>query len=304
MNIDAQQLVRNQQKLSRLFSDYRWKNGINIFQKEKIITELFHIKNWEQIDPTNRIILLQEIENIQARKQKRSPCQLVLLNPNYNFDTEFFDMMSDYNTKKIYMRRNFIEEGLKQNITDTGVEKVDINDRLNVELLDGVIHEGHHIWTKEKIIRIKTIENLTLEDKELILWIQITDIERNPKLDNNFQTMKNERYLYRLTPDEYYTFKYAKDYIDMVFGMLEGKFGRDKGFQAYLKAYNKEVSDIEQLYNQNNGIYLSYEDIYKRNFLDHIEKFINEDRKKAEEILSILRINKSSYQIDSSKEYR
>lgn len=310
MNIDAQQILKNQEKIFYIFSDNRWKYGMNLFQKEEIISELFHIQMWKQINPKNRKILLQEIENIQAKKQKRDPYQITLLSENCNWDYDLFDMMVKYNTKKIYMRRDYIEKGLKQEITAEGVNKSDINDRLNVELLDGIIHEGYHIWTMQKLRNIDkdrklNIEDINIEDREIVLWVQMQIIiGKKKKSENNVKTMQNERYLYRTEPKEYYAFKYAKDYIDRLFGRLEKKYGKDTGYQNYLKSYYQEIYDIEELYKKDRSESLCYQDIYKRIFLEYIEKFIDKDRKKAERILEILGINKLNYQIDRVKESR
>lgn len=289
--------------MSYIFNDDRWKYGTNIFQKEKIISTLFHSKMWRKLNPKNRIFILQEIENIQAEKQKRDPYKIVLLNENYNLDRDLFDMMVNYNTKKIYMRCDYIEKGLKQNITYEGIRKIDINDRLNVELLDGIIHEGYHIWTMQKAIKTKDMENLKLEDREVILGLLIRrNIGEKRNAENNVQIMKNERYLYRVEPAEYYAFKYAKDYIDKLFGVLERKYEKDKGYKNYLKYYYQEICDIEKKYKEDKNESLCYQEIYKKVFFEYIEKFIDKDRRKAEKVLDILKINKRNYQIDNSRE--
>lgn len=289
--------------MSYIFNDDRWKYGTNIFQKEKIISTLFHSKMWRKLNPKNRIFILQEIENIQAEKQKRNPYKIVLLNENYNLDRDLFDMMVNYNTKKIYMRCDYVEKGLKQNITYEGIRKIDINDRLNVELLDGIIHEGYHIWTMQKAIKTKNMGNLKLEDREVILGLLIRrNIGEKRNTENNVQIMENERYLYRVEPAEYYAFKYAKDYIDKLFEVLERKYEKDEGYQNYLKYYYQEICDIEKKYNEDKNESLCYQEIYKKVFFEYIEKFIDKDRRKAEKVLDILKINKRNYQIDNSRE--
>ena len=94
-DMDTQQILVNQEKMVDIFRDNRWKNGMNIYQREKIITEFFYYNIWQQINPENRIYLLQEFENIQAKKQERDAYRIIVLSEEYNFDQDFFDMKVD-----------------------------------------------------------------------------------------------------------------------------------------------------------------------------------------------------------------
>ena len=41
-DMDTRQILVNQEKMVDIFRDNRWKNGMNIYQREKIITEFFY----------------------------------------------------------------------------------------------------------------------------------------------------------------------------------------------------------------------------------------------------------------------
>lgn len=69
-----------------------------------------------------------------------------------------------------------------------------------------------------------------------------------------------------------------------------------------MKYYYEEICDIEEKYKEDKNENLCYQDIYIKVFLEYIEKFIDKDRRKAEKVLDILRINKKNYQIDNSRE--
>lgn len=298
-DMDTQQILVNQEKMVDIFRDNRWKNGMNIYQREKIITEFFYYNIWQQINPENRIYLLQEFENIQAKKQERDAYRIIVLSEEYNFDQDFFDMKVDYVAKKIYLRRNYIEKGIKQIITKYGIEKCDISNRLNAELLDGIIHEAYHICSKQEIReKIRTKKPLNIDEKEIILWLKM---QFTTNKQNNNQIIKNQRYLYRMKPQEYYAFKVAKHSVDIIFNKLERKFGIDIGYQEYLQAYYKEIHELEKLYEKDKNETLYYEEIYKRIFLENIERFISRTGKKGEKMLSILGINQSNYQIYNSE---
>lgn len=140
MNI-LEDILSNQKQIKEFFNTPTYKRQ-NPYQKEKILIEFFHSKNWDRILPENRIYLLQEFENMHAKKLRRQSYQIIVLNENYKFNELLMDFGTRSKDRKLLIRRNLLEEGIKQNRESDGtIVKAKI-DFLNIFLLDNILHEG------------------------------------------------------------------------------------------------------------------------------------------------------------------
>ena len=111
--------------------------SLNPYQKENLLVQLFHMSNFSQLKKEDRIVLLQELENVNAKKMKRVSEQFVVLNSNKD---SLMDMGNDFIHKKLYVDKKFLLEGKKKTITPKEIQEVQIP-YLHIELLDCLFHE-------------------------------------------------------------------------------------------------------------------------------------------------------------------
>lgn len=130
--------------IEKMINSRRYKS-LNFYQKEKIIIQLFHSSNFYSINSYNRIILLQEFENIRAKIEKRESFKIIVLSHEYKFNELLMDMRTVISQKKIFIRKSLLENAIRQFIIDnkSGIQKVKVED-LNLFLLDCLLHEQYH----------------------------------------------------------------------------------------------------------------------------------------------------------------
>lgn len=249
-----------------ILNDKRYKR-LNPYQKENLIIQVFHSKNWNLLKKENRIFLLQEYENIMAMKGNRIPYFFIELRSDYKWDTLLMDMGFSFLTKRLLVRKNFIEDGIKQCACDSEVKKI-VSKCLNFELLDGLIHEQYHIITRERKQHHYPI--IYREHKEDLVWSIISDMsDRDPK------KVGKRYYRYRMVPDEYYAFKYAQNKINRIFSILNRYYGEDENFSKYLKYMSNlesyTVDNYKEVFPYCEDI--TYDEIYRRVFEEHIQVF-------------------------------
>ena len=267
MQLTAERIIANQDKMQELFQDNRWKNGIHAFIREQIITELFHTKNWGMIQSENRIYLLQEFENIMARQQKRTPYQVIELKEGSEYDNKPFDMFTSHKQKKYFVREDLTRRSTLHLIDG----KQDIGELLNVYLLNCIYHEGYHAYQMEKYKKHGVSSNMSREDKEVSLdFYGIRGILGKNEYFHSKSMMKEIYDAYRIQPTEYYAFKSTREYIEKTFVRLQNKLGSEPSLAFYKKQDDEAKSKIVEQYNAGNHTNFSYEDIYKLNFISNI----------------------------------
>lgn len=237
---------------------------MNLKNQRRFIFSLFHIVNFSKIKNTERIILLQELENNIAISMKREPYSIEL-NNDPNLLLQFGTLISK---KKIYVDKPFIEEGKIKNYTRDEGLFLEESKCLNLELLDGMFHEQHHIYL-DKIGDAIDNEELkpVREYYEYLLWlIQLPE-------DHDFQKEVEECYYsYRMAPQEYYAFKYAEEQIKDIFVSLEGIYGYDPNLKEYLSVNLAYRNYVCNLYNEDHHELYGYDELYQVYVSNYIKK--------------------------------
>lgn len=103
-------------------------------------------------------------------------------------------------------------------------------------------------------------ENLSREQKEYFLYLA-TNKEEYEK--PNQYLLSGKYYMYRMHPDEYYAYKYARNYIEKYFSSLCKKFGEEKYLDMYLYNSLNGIRDTESSFKKDQNIDLTYNEIYQ-----------------------------------------
>lgn len=232
-------------------------------EQEHFILSAFHSKNWEKIKKTDRIILLREVENIEAQKLQREPFEIKLLPADYKWNEFYMDFYVDKKNRKIYSRRNFVEDGIMQVQENEQMKKTRIR-HINYELLDCLYHEQYHIMTSHYFRIYQTgMENAYKEHSEYIVW---GSRDGAMSIYNNQEMMKKRHYIYRMIPDEYYAFQYAEEKVKHKAQQLIDIYGEDKGYNYYLSVLEESKKGVVNNYYENTGDKekLTYDQIYQK----------------------------------------
>lgn len=221
----------------------KYKN-LNPYQKENLLVQLFHIHNFRQLKKEDRIVLLQELENVIAKKMKRPKEQFVLLDQT---DTDsLMDMGNDFVHQKLYIRKKFLEEGIKQTIFFDEIQYVEIP-YLHIELLDDLFHEQFHTflntYVEQNAYEIVESKTYYREYIEFVLWLSLKKME---DLSSYYQPTSTNYHIYRTIPEEYYAFKYAKEKVQRIFAVLNKMYGKDPYYDTYLE--NVETNELEAVF--------------------------------------------------------
>lgn len=184
-----------------ILTDKKYK-GLNVYEKEKLIIQIFHSINWVKLKKENRIVVLQELEKIEAIKNNRDFYQFEVLDNDYKWETRLMDISSSYKEQKIFVRKNFIEDGIKQAITNHCIEKKEC-DFLNAYLLKCLFQIQYHIMAEVYLKKLYSI--VYKEHLEYLIWILESDLDDK-------RVKKNQSYYkYRMIPDKYYASLHARD---------------------------------------------------------------------------------------------
>lgn len=248
---------------------------LSIKEQEDFILSLFHSMNWNKIKKEDRIILLRQIEKIEAQKLKREPFEIELLDSDYRWDDFYMDFCVDKKNKKIYSRKNFIEDGIMQVVENGETKRVKIT-RINYELLDCLYHEQYHIMTRYYLNKYQlNMEDAYKEHSEYIVWGS-----RNGAMDiyNNKEMMQKRHYIYRMIPEEYYAYQYAEEKVQKVFQRLKSSYGEDASYDNYLLYLEKTKESVVANYyeNTNDKEHLTYDEIYQKLLNSYINDFENQ----------------------------
>lgn len=255
----------------------------NPYQKEQLVLQLFHSVNWDKVRKEDRVILLQEIENIEAKKLHREPFEFVILRNDYKWNEFLMDFYINKQNKKIYSRKNYIEEGIYQKVEDGKIRE---GKRLtvNFDLLDCMFHEQYHIMTHHYIKKLfMSSPTMYREHAEFLIWYSSSAT----KLDyNNLEMMKNRLYVYRMFPDEYYAYFYAEQKIKDTFAVLNQYYGIDANFELYLMNTQKEREHVVSSYIKDHDDVdaITYDELYQKCLNGYIHDYAEEENKTPQEV--------------------
>lgn len=209
------------------------------FSEEKVIlTEnMFHITIWNMMNFSQRVHLLQLLEDNLSCRDGRAPnkIEIFLKMPNL--------ASASLLTGKIRISQWHLECGFN-----------DLSD-LNAQTYSAICHEHEHfnqfIDAKNDKADKKTDEcraNL----KHLI-----------PYSDSTVQGYVE----YRLQPTEYYAHKLSEEQTVATFIRLEREFGEDKGFKEWYELISAvTVEGLVQIYNQEYGTEYTFDELYANVF--------------------------------------
>lgn len=254
---------------------------LNPFQKEELLVQLFHSTNWQFVRKEDRIVVLQELENIAALKINREPYQFDVLPSDYKWDEELWEMLTDKKARKYLIRKNFIEEGIKQCVSDDNVTQKRI-EFLNIELLEGLNHEQYHVTTCFCFLKYKPIIYYK-EHFEYIIWLVCMDLSKKRVKKDTFD---NDYFIYRMIPDEYYAFKYSQTKIKRIFDILNQYYGTDENYFSYMELIKESENSIISFYQKYFSIYgsITYDEIYLKMLEDYINKYSLEVYRSVDEV--------------------
>ena len=267
-------------------------NRLNPYQKENLLVQLFHIRNFSQLKKEDRIVLLQELEYVNAKKMKRTKEQFVVLNNN----DSLMDMGNNFVHKKLYIDKKFLLEGIKKTITSKeAIQEVKIP-YLHIELLDDLFHEQYHSFFNTYVDQNNSemVENRIYyrEYVEFIIWRFLKNVK---DLFELYEPSSTSYHIYRTIPEEYYAFKYAKEKVQRIFETLNRMYGKDTYYDTYLQnVLNNEmeaVFDYQVANNINEEITL--DDLYQKLLAETIEEFSKATNESLETIEYTLKISPS-----------
>lgn len=261
--------------LKKLFDSKKYKR-MNSYMKEIFVSSLFHTFNFNKIDVSDRVLLLDEMDSILSKIHKRDKFKIVVL--NNTTDDELFDLATDLDHKCIYVRKIFLEQGIISiNDTDQVVG-------LNYHLLECIYHEAYHIFS-DSLIKKKKVEELPREVLEYYIFFSM--IKTNiGDVENTF--LNNDDFLsYTMIPDEYYANKYAMSKVLEMMKRCNRAYGQDDTFKEYyiesvasdlhaVNEYNKKNNtnyNIVDMYNIYLTKYLKdYAELYEVNYQELVDE--------------------------------
>lgn len=236
------------ESLLDIFNSRRYQR-LNPYQKENILIRFFHFTNFYNIKTDERAILLQEFENVHAKTQRRSAYKIVVVSQCGSFN-ELIDMETCHSEKKIRVCKNVLYKGSFKE----GSQEIPY---LNLFILNSLLHEGYHNYTRECIYsKYNHPDDLVKEHKEQLIFMGCDSFKYQDILKSDFC-------LYRMIPDEYYAFLYSYTKINEYMRRLSKIYGVDPNFDKYLRDYKLEIKFIENLFKVTNNRKLTAEEIYQ-----------------------------------------
>lgn len=252
--------------------------SLNCYQKYNIIIQCFYFKIWDKINSEYRILILQEFENIQAKIQKREPYKIIILEN----DSLLMDFAVCIKTKKLFVRKSYLLNAKKQNLTNDKINLY-VDSKINMELLDGILHEQNHIL----LHKLKDQHRYYKEVKEYIMWLYWLK-EKN--ITNYNLDIKN--YLeYRMRPDEFYAFAYAEKNIRLIYEKLQFYYGEEENIHLYFNKLNESKLKVENEYYNKYGIKLKYAKIYE----EYLKTYIKATKRDEINLLNNIQKTKSFF---------
>ena len=127
---------------------------------------------------------------------------------------------------------------------------------------------------------------------EFVLWFYIQKAE---DLSIYYEPSSSSYHIYRMIPEEYYAFKYAKEKVQRIFECLNRMYGKDTYYDTYLQNVlnneNEAVFDYQVANNVNEEITL--DDLYQKMLAETIEEFSKATNASLETIEYTLKISPS-----------
>ena len=239
----------------------------DVIEKERKLFLFFHSSFFSSLLPEERLTLLQDLENIEAQKQKRPTYEVIVGEAN----KRLMNAGVVHKTGKIILNERYLFEG-KEEMYNPSTKEIVYTDvkGFNLRLLDTILHEQFHVLFHHIISELEPDKGeIYRELKEYKTYFECHKVtEKQQRSD-----IKRGYYLYITNPDEYYAFKYAYENVLRIFDYFYEQYGVDSSMSDY-KDYQKQTRAItEQSFFYDTGVQLSYEEIYKTLLTDWILKF-------------------------------
>lgn len=229
--------------------------------KERKLFYLFHSSVFSSLKPSQRLALLQELENVEAEKQNRKPYEVVFDKKDGRLMNAGIILGKDGKPGKILFNEKYIFEG-KEEVYDPKTKEITYKDvdGFNLCLLDSMLHEQFHALFHHLILELNQGEGeLYRELKEYKTYFDCHEVsERQQQAD-----IKKAFYLYITNPDEYYAFEYAYENTLNIFRYLNGRYGFDDSIGSYKDHQICTRRMAEQSFLYDTGVVSNYEEIYK-----------------------------------------
>lgn len=229
--------------------------------KECELFYLFHSSGFSSLKPEQRLTLLQELENIEAKKQNRKPYKVVSDNKDERLMNAGIIFGKNGKPGKILFNEKYIFEGKEKTYNPITREKTyEEVEGLNIRLLDSMLHEQFHALFHHLICGLNQGEGeLYRELKEYKTYFDCHEVtERQQQAD-----IRKEFYLYITNPDEYYAFEYAYENTLNIFRYINGRYGFDDSIGSYKDYQICTRRMAEQSFLHDTGVVSNYEEIYK-----------------------------------------
>ena len=251
--------------------------------KENSLFTLFHINFWQFIDSSERHLLLEELENVLAIKQNRSPYKLVIKDNDFQHNDLIFDFCCNYNQKEFWVRKEMIEKGYGQIIQNGKIKIINkYQNALNMSLLHNILHEGYHATTNNFLDK----NDFYLEHIEYLIFLNT--ISEKDYLKWNQEQIFNKIYKYKMIPDEFYAEKYSIINLVNHFQKLEKMYGYDYTFHSYCNYLDlNQMKDLNS-FNNDYNLDFNYQEMYDYFLNSYIEKYCqikNCSKESVEQIL-------------------
>lgn len=233
----------------------------DIIEKEKKLFSFFHSSIFSSISVEERLALMQELENVEAKKQSRPIYNVTAGQANGRLMNAGVVFHTKEKPGKIIFNRKYLFEGKEEVYNPTTKEIVYTNVKgFNMRLLDTVLHEQfhalfHHILSELDPNKGEIYRELK-EYKAYFACHVVTEKQQQSDIKKGY-------YLYITNPDEYYAFKYAYENVLRIFEYLYSQYGIDASIENY-KNYQKQTRAItEKSFFNDTGVQVNYEEIYK-----------------------------------------
>ena len=272
--------------LKMVLNSNEYKN-LDAVGKEKKLLSFFHSSLFSNLSPDEKLILLQELENVEASKQKRESFEVVAHKPK----DILMDAGLSINSKKIYFSEEILFEGMHEiysTLTKTRFsEKIE---GLNLFLLDCLFHEEFHILFNNCLLKCEQdVETLYRELKEYSVYMETHDISEKQQQED----IKMSFYRYITNPNEHYAFKYAYNNVINTFSSLNCTFGVDPNISSYLQDIEKLKKNTCLSFTYETGMNLNYNEIYEYLLDVWIQIFSNGMGYTKEEVVTDLSLTKT-----------
>lgn len=214
------------------------------FCEERIVStqNLFHISFWNSMDTSQKVRLMQLLENNLSELDGRKPCKVVLFERMPNMAT------SSSLWRMIKVSKWHLEQGLSYLKS------------MNAQMYCAIVHKHEHISQFDDAESSKSDEKTIEIRKNIDKFI--------PYSDRNV----TEYVEYRFQPMEYYAHKVSEEETVAVFKRLLQEFGDDDGFNSWFDAVSAaSIDDLVDLYNQENFASYTFDEIYQK-ILDKISR--------------------------------